>query len=74
MWVVSGGDLEGWLELVPEGLHVEVERTVEPFLILLGGESADEAQAALLVREDARSGELPIGHQASRAGGSAAAP
>ena len=48
LWVVSCGGLEGWFELVPEGLPVEVERTVEPFLIRRGGKRADEAQAALL--------------------------
>jgi hypothetical protein len=45
--------LEGGFELVLEGLHVEVDGAVEPFLVLLGGEGADEPEAALFVREDA---------------------
>ena len=38
---------------IGEGLHVEVAGTVEPFLVLLGGEGAQEAQAAGIVWEDA---------------------
>ena len=38
---------------VGEGLHVEVAGTIEPFFVLFCGQSADQAQAALLVGEDA---------------------
>ena len=34
-------------------MHVEIDRAVEPFLVLFAGESADEAKAALVVRKDA---------------------
>jgi hypothetical protein len=30
-------------------LHVEIDRTVEPFFVLFAGQGADEAQAALSV-------------------------
>ena len=38
---------------VGEGLHVGVACAVEPFLVLFGGQRADEAQAACVVWEDA---------------------
>ena len=38
---------------IGEGLHVEVAGTIEPFLVLLGGQRAEEAQAARVVGEDA---------------------
>ena len=44
-----GSELEGGFELVFEGLHVEVDGAVEPFLVLFGGEGADEPEAALFV-------------------------
>ena len=34
-------------------MHVEIDRAVEPFLVLFAGESADEAKAALVVWKDA---------------------
>ena len=38
---------------IGEWLHVEIAGAIEPFLVLLGGEGADEAQAARVVGEDA---------------------
>jgi hypothetical protein len=51
-----GGELEGGFELVPEGLHGEVAGAVKPFLVRLGGQGADETQAALLAGGEARDG------------------
>ena len=52
-WVRLGGEVEGGFELVPEGLHVEVDGAVEPLLMLFGRQGADESKAALFVGEDA---------------------
>jgi hypothetical protein len=38
--LVLGGELEGGFELVPEGLHVEIDGAVEPLFVLLGGIAA----------------------------------
>ena len=48
-----GGELEWSFGEIGEWLHVEVARAVEPFLVLFGGEGAQEAQAARVVWEDA---------------------
>lgn len=45
--------MERGFEEVAKRLHVEIDRAVEPFLVLFAGQSADEAQAALVVWEDA---------------------
>ena len=45
--------MEGGFEEVLERLHIEIDRAVEPFLVLFAGECADEAEAALVVWEDA---------------------
>lgn len=55
-----GGELEGGFELVLEGLHVAVDGAIKPFLVLFGGEGADQAQAALLVGEDAHDLRAPL--------------
>ena len=58
----SGRKLERGLELIAERLHVEIDRSVEPFLVLprgpepaegLAGQGADEPQAARFIGEDA---------------------
>ena len=49
-----GGELELGFGEIGEWLHVEVAGTIEPFFVLLGGEGAEEAQAACVVGEDAQ--------------------
>ena len=44
-----GGELELSFGAIGEWLHVEVAGTVEPFLVLLGGQRAEEAQATGVV-------------------------
>ena len=45
--------MERGLEGFAQRLHVEIDGAVEPFLMLLAGQRADEAQAACLVGKDA---------------------
>jgi hypothetical protein len=52
--VELGGSLKGRFEEVAKRLHIEVDGAMEPLLVLLAGESADEAKAALRIREDAK--------------------
>ena len=35
--------MEGRFKKVAKGLHVEIDRAIEPFFVLFAGQSADEA-------------------------------
>ena len=54
---------------IGEWLPVEVAGTVEPFLVLLGGEGADEAQAACVVGEPSGARQPAAGSPQGSAGG-----
>lgn len=43
----------GFAEQLPQGLHVEVPAAIDPLLVGLDGQGADEAQAAWFMGEDA---------------------
>lgn len=64
-----GGELELSFGEIGERLHVEGAGTIEPFLVLLGGEGAEEAQAACIVWDSSGARKPAAGSPTGSAGG-----